>query len=108
MNKAEWLSISSVAAAMDRDKALISRFVAEHKIETRPGPKKTKLVNFPQFLRAFEAREPRISSTAPWHLAEPRSQESAEPGAALNRLRLDILSARRLRRNDRRKRRSSI
>jgi hypothetical protein len=49
----EWLTLSDLAAAVERDKALISRFVAKHQIETRRGPNRAKLVNVAQYRRVL-------------------------------------------------------
>jgi hypothetical protein len=133
-SSADQLSISDLATKMGCDKAWISRFVTSHKIETWPGPRKKKLVNVAQFLSAFEKRETRASvPPIKWHLLETYLRESGTPvgarldwvgthwdidngaaGAAIenaalrSRQRQDRLSSKRLRRNEKRKRRSSI
>lgn len=105
----QWLSISDLAAAMDRDKALISRFVAKHQIETRPGRNRTKLVNVARFRDAFEeaefsrnaARATILTTVGRWNVP----QKSGE----WNRARLERIAARQeLRNKTRRRRRPSI
>ena len=102
MSESDWPSISGLAREVGCDKAFISRFVAKHKIKTRPGPKKSKLVRRAEFARDT-ARKSQHEAKARFSL-----KYTAEAETARNRDRLERLSIRRMARGEGRKRRSSI
>ena len=108
-----WLTITDLAAAVDRDKALISRWVAKYQIKTRPGPGRSKLIDVAEFLRTREEAEfdRNAAECAVSPATMPRETYGRAPwrmSGNWNRKRLEKLSARQERRNDRRRRRPSI
>jgi len=107
----EWLSISDLALLLDRDKSSVTRFVAKHQIETRPGRNRTKLVSLQHYLGEWAAFDPLHPAQAADALYPaqywPRPPEwSGEPleKAQQNRQRLERLAAQRERHNRRRRR----